>query len=321
MGEAVFPPCCLIWGQTRGNENNDNLLQKVPCCSQCPHPWSRPPLTHTSAGNSWTLMDMSGSASCGVTAPFSWVLVHTRFCLCPPRVCFLVLCKFWHFYGGVNGNFLQEGWCHTQVCCTQSPCLCGRPLPPQETLRHSSGSVSVGWACILCPFQDCKEIQPVHPKGNQSWIFTGSTDAEAETPVLWPPDAKNQLIGKDPDAGKDWRWEEKGWDGWMASLIQWTWVWVGCGSWWWTGMWQPMGLQRQTPLSDWTNWTSLEVMGISSQWLMRAAEGFPMSMAEARGEKLFLGVLGVGIQKRVSSWWEGLSEIKKEEKELNSVCR
>ena len=57
---------------------------------------------------------------------------------------------------------------------------------------------------------DCKKIQPVHPKGNQSWIFTGRTDAEAETPVLWPPDAKNLLIGKDPDAGQDWRWDEKG---------------------------------------------------------------------------------------------------------------
>ena len=57
---------------------------------------------------------------------------------------------------------------------------------------------------------DCKEIQLVHPKGNYSWIFIGRTDAEAETPVLWPPDAKNWLIRKDPDAGKDWRWEEKG---------------------------------------------------------------------------------------------------------------
>ena len=57
---------------------------------------------------------------------------------------------------------------------------------------------------------DCKEIQPVHPKGNQSWVFTGRTDVEAETPILWPPDAKSWLIWKDPDAGKDWRWEEKG---------------------------------------------------------------------------------------------------------------
>ena len=57
---------------------------------------------------------------------------------------------------------------------------------------------------------DSKEIQPVHPKGNQSWIFIGMTDAEAETPILWPSDAKNWLIWKDPDAGNDWRWEEKG---------------------------------------------------------------------------------------------------------------
>ena len=57
---------------------------------------------------------------------------------------------------------------------------------------------------------DCKEIQPVQPKGNQSWIFIGRTEAEAETPILWPPDVKKWLIWKDPDAGKDWRWEEKG---------------------------------------------------------------------------------------------------------------
>ena len=56
---------------------------------------------------------------------------------------------------------------------------------------------------------DCKEIQPVHPKGNQSWIFTGRIDAEGETPILWPPDVKNWLIWKDSDAGKDWRGEER----------------------------------------------------------------------------------------------------------------
>ena len=57
---------------------------------------------------------------------------------------------------------------------------------------------------------DCKEIQPVNPKGDQPWIFIERTDAEAETPILWPPDVKNWLILKDPDAGKDWRQEEKG---------------------------------------------------------------------------------------------------------------
>ena len=70
------------------------------------------------------------------------------------------------------------------------------------------------WTVVLektleSPF-DCKEIQPVHPKGNQPWIVIARTDAEAETPILWPPDAKNWLIWKDPDAGKDWRREERG---------------------------------------------------------------------------------------------------------------
>ena len=57
---------------------------------------------------------------------------------------------------------------------------------------------------------DCKEIQPVHPKGDQSWVFTERTDAEAETPILWPPDVKSQLIGKDPDAGRDWGRRRRG---------------------------------------------------------------------------------------------------------------
>ena len=73
---------------------------------------------------------------------------------------------------------------------------------------------------------DCKEIQLVYPKRDQSWVFIGRTDVEAETPVLWPPDGKNWLIWKDPDAGKDWgqEWEgdDRGWDGWMVSLTQWT---------------------------------------------------------------------------------------------------
>ena len=95
---------------------------------------------------------------------------------------------------------------------------------------------------------DCKEIQPVHPKGSQSWIFIGRTDAEAETPVLWPPDVKNWLLRKDSDARKDWRQEEKGMtEDEMASLTQRTWVWINSGNWWWTGkpgMLQFMGSQR-----------------------------------------------------------------------------
>ena len=93
-------------------------------------------------------------------------------------------------------------------------------------------------------------------QGDQSWIFVGRTDAEAETPILWPPDAKNWLIWKDPDAGKDWRRDDRGWDGWIASSIQWTWVWVNSGSWWCTGkpgVLQCMGVSKsRTRLSNWT---------------------------------------------------------------------
>ena len=91
---------------------------------------------------------------------------------------------------------------------------------------------------------DFKEIQPVHSKGDQPWDFFGRTDAKAEAPVLWPPHAKSWLIGKDFDTGRDWGQEKKGttgWDGWMASLTRWTWVWVNSGSWWWTerpGKWE-----------------------------------------------------------------------------------
>ena len=110
---------------------------------------------------------------------------------------------------------------------------------------------------------DCKEIQPVHPKRDQSWIFTGRDDIEAEAAILCPPDAKNWLIWKDPVAGKDWGQEEKGttegWDGWMATPTRWTWVWARCGSWWWTGnsgvlqsMWsQRVGHEWAIELTDW----------------------------------------------------------------------
>ena len=114
---------------------------------------------------------------------------------------------------------------------------------------------------------DCKEIQPVHPKGHQSWVFIGRTDAEAETPILWPPHAKSWLTGTDPDAGKDLgrggEGDNRGWDGWMAPPTWWTWVWVNSGSWWWTGrpgvLWF-MGLQRVR--QDWA--TELNWIGLSS---------------------------------------------------------
>ena len=97
---------------------------------------------------------------------------------------------------------------------------------------------------------DCKEIQPVLPKRDQSWVFLGRINVEAETPILWPPDVKNWLIWKDPDAGKDWRQEEKGTT--EDEMVEWhhwlNWhVWVNSGSWWWTerpGVLQSMGSQR-----------------------------------------------------------------------------
>ena len=110
---------------------------------------------------------------------------------------------------------------------------------------------------------DSKQIQPVHFKGNQSWIFIGRTDAETEAPILWPPDAKNWLIGEDPDARTDRRHEEKGMTedemvGWHHT--QWTWVWVNCGSWWWTGrpgMLQPWGCKVGNHWATELNWHSL----------------------------------------------------------------
>ena len=103
---------------------------------------------------------------------------------------------------------------------------------------------------------DCKKIQPVHPKGDQSWVFIGGTDIQAETPILWPPDAKSW----------PWCWErlraggegdERGWDGWMASLTQWTWVgWTpgfGDGH---VGLawWSSWG-RKESDMTEWLNWT------------------------------------------------------------------
>ena len=112
---------------------------------------------------------------------------------------------------------------------------------------------------------DCKEIQPVHPKWNQSWLFIGRTDLEAETPILWPPDSKNWLIGKDPDAGNDWRQEEKGttedeivgWHHWLDAHDFEQALGVGdrqgslvcCSSW----------GNKESDMTEWLNWTDLQI--------------------------------------------------------------
>ena len=134
---------------------------------------------------------------------------------------------------------------------------------------------------------DCKEIQTVHPKGDQSWIFTGRTDAEAETPIVWPPDMKSWLSGKDPDAGKDWRQEEKGTTedemvGWHHQLnghgFGWT-LGVGdgqgalacCGSW----------GHKELDTTERLNWTELK-WTYHSHFLWGKREG-----KRERGKNLF----------------------------------
>ena len=118
--------------------------------TQCTEPCSRPPLTHASAGDSWTHPGKFGSVSCWITAPFSWVLVNTRFYLCPLGVYFPVLCKFWQLCCGVNGDLLQEGLCHTEVCCTQPYqsvllphcCPCGSPLLTRTSIGDTQTVLS-----------------------------------------------------------------------------------------------------------------------------------------------------------------------------------
>ena len=118
---------------------------------------------------------------------------------------------------------------------------------------------------------DCKEIQPVHPKGDQSWVFIGRTDVKAETPILWPPDAKSWFIGKDSDAGRDWGQEEKGttedemagWHHWLdGHESEWT-PGVGVG---------PGGLaccdswgREESDRTEWLNWTELNWMSDTLQ--------------------------------------------------------
>ena len=129
-------------------------------------------------------------------------------------------------------------------------------------LDHKEGWTPKNWCFWIVVLRktlesplDCKKIKSVNPKGNQSSLFIRKTDAEAEAPILWPPDAKNWLTGKNPDAGRlkaGGEGDNRGWNGWMASPTWWTWVWASSRSWWWTGkpgMLQSMELQRVR--NDW----------------------------------------------------------------------
>ena len=125
-----------------------------------------------------------------------------------------------HYFAN-NGPFGQScGFPSNHVCMLE--------------LDHKEGWVPKNWCFWTVVLEKtlesplgCKEVQPVRPKGDQSWVFIGRTEVEDETPILWPPDVKNWSTGKDPDAGKGWRQEGKHvTEDEMASSTQWTWVWV-----------------------------------------------------------------------------------------------
>ena len=135
------------------------------------------------------------------------------------------------------------------------------------TIRKAEARRICFWTVVLektlaSPL-DCKEIQPVHPKGDQSWVFIGGTDAKAETPILWPPDVKSWLICKDPDAGKDWGQEEKGTTedemvGWHHRLDGHGFGWTpgvgdGQGGLVYCGLWG----HKELDTTEWLNWTEV----------------------------------------------------------------
>ena len=121
---------------------------------------------------------------------------------------------------------------------------------------------------------DCKEIQPVQSEGDQSWVFIGRTDAEAETPILLATSCEELTHWKRP-----WCWEglgvggegdDRGWDGWMASLTLWMWIWVNSGSWWWTGrpgVLRFMGCKELDTTELWTDWLTSHIKIITTPCL------------------------------------------------------
>ena len=179
--------------------------------------------------------------------------------------------KNWHFWTVVLENTLESSLDSKEMQPVnpkgnQSWIYIGRPDVEAEALIFwpSDTKNRCFWVVVLektleSPL-DSKEIKLVNPKGNQPWIFLGRTDAEA--PILWPPDAKSWLIGKDPDAVKDWGQEEKqktedemvGWHHWL-----WTWIWASFRKWWRTGKpGLPQFIRSRTWLSNWTTTVMLE---------------------------------------------------------------
>ena len=265
-GESCLPSLLFTWGQTMVEVMKIMVtsFKRSRACTAIlrdPNPAAghhRPmPLLET-PGYSQASLSQSLVRSL-LLSPGSWC---TRFCLCPPRVYFQSCVSSGSSMVGLMVTPSKRAYAIPKSAAPRAPVPVAVhcwPVPPQEMLKHSSVSVSVG---SLCP---SAHKVPVHPKGNQSWIFIGRTDVEAETLILWPPDAKSWLIWKDPDAGKDWRREEKGMTeyemvGWHQRLngheFEWT---LGVGD-------EQRGLVCCSPwgckelnMTEWLNWTELNI--------------------------------------------------------------
>ena len=154
--------------------------------------------------------------------------------------------KSWHYFANKGPSSQSYGFSSSHIWMWELDCK------ERWTLKNSCFWTVVLEKSLEIPL-DCKEIQPVHPKGNQSWIFIGRTDTEA--PIVWPPDAKNWLIWKDLNAGRDWRREEKGWQRtrWLDGITDSVDMDLG-------GVQESVMyrgavhgvVNSQTPLSDWT---------------------------------------------------------------------
>ena len=155
---------------------------------------------------------------------------------------------------------------------------------------------------------DCKEIQPVHLKGDQSWVFNGRTDAEAETPILWSPHAKSWLIGKDPDAGRDWGKEEKGT---TEDEMAWWHHWLNAHEFGWTpGVSDGQGGLRccdswgheELDMTEWLNWTEGNKYSLEGQMLKLKLQYFGYLMQ--RGDTLENTLMLWKIEGRKRRGWQ-----------------
>ena len=170
-----MPPCCLTWGQTmveimkimapsfrRSHAQTSTLSASKPAAGlHWPTPLPETP------GHSWASLGQSHLGSLCIS-PGSWC---AQICLCLPRVCFPDLCKFWWLCGGVNDDLLQEeyGLCHTQVCCTQSPCLCSSPLPTHTSIRDTQTQFCLS----LCGVSGSWYTQGLFEPSEYLWLVWG----------------------------------------------------------------------------------------------------------------------------------------------------